>query len=107
MAATCATASGYHRWRMPPRKTRPKPSRAHAEMPLPALQFSQPLPYGAVLHDKGVQFVGDTPETLTTSMVDFAGRRFDDDISFTFSHPSSIVGILFEFIEYPDGFATP
>jgi glycogen operon protein len=42
---------------MPPRKTRPKPSRAHAEKPLPALQFTQPLPYGAVLHDKGVQFV--------------------------------------------------
>ena len=40
-------------------------------------------------------------------MVDYAGRRFDDDISFTFSHPSSILGILFEFIQYPDGYATP
>lgn len=59
------------------------------------------------LGDKGVQFVGDAPVSLTTSMVDFAGRRFDDDISFTFSHPASILGILFEFIEYPDGYATP
>jgi len=42
---------------MPPRKTRPKPSRAHAEKPLPPLQFSHALPYGAVLHDGGVQFV--------------------------------------------------
>jgi len=31
--------------------------RAHAQKPLPPLQFSQALPYGAVLHDKGVQFV--------------------------------------------------
>ena len=61
----------------------------------------------ASLGDKGVQFVGDTPVTLATSMVDFAGRRFDDEISFTFSHPASILGILFEFIQYPDGFATP
>ncbi len=59
------------------------------------------------LRAKGVQFVGETPATLTTSMVDFAGRRFDDEISFTFSHPTSILGILFEFIEYPDGYATP
>jgi len=56
---------------------------------------------------KGVQFVDDTPATLSTSMVDFAGRRFDDDISFAFSHPASILGILFEFIQYPDDFATP
>jgi methylmalonyl-CoA/ethylmalonyl-CoA epimerase len=59
------------------------------------------------LGDKGVQFVADKPATLSTTMVDFAGRRFDDDISFTFSHPASILGILFEFIEYPEGFATP
>ena len=31
--------------------------RTHAKKLLPPLQFSQPLPYGAVLHDKGVQFV--------------------------------------------------
>ena len=45
---------------MPPRKPgAPKASatRAHARKPLPAFQFSHPLPYGAVLHDKGVQFV--------------------------------------------------
>ena len=42
---------------MPPRKPRPKPSRARTERRLPALQFSHPLPYGAVLHEGGVQFV--------------------------------------------------
>jgi isoamylase len=45
---------------MPPRKPKaPQASakRAHAQKPLPAFQFSHPLPYGAVLHDKGVQFV--------------------------------------------------
>ena len=45
---------------MPPRKPKApqaKAKRAHAQKPLPALQFSHPLPYGAVLHDKGVQFV--------------------------------------------------
>lgn len=59
------------------------------------------------LSDKGVHFVGDAPVSLSTSMVDFAGRRFDDDIAFTFSHPASILGILFEFIQYPEGYATP
>lgn len=59
------------------------------------------------LGTKGVQFVADKPATLSTSMIDFAGRRFDDDISFTFSHPASILGILFEFIQYPDDYATP
>lgn len=59
------------------------------------------------LGDKGVRFVDDKPNTLATTMVDFAGRRFDDSISFAFSHPASILGILFEFIEYPDGYETP
>ncbi len=39
--------------------------------------------------------------------MDYAGRRVDDDIQFTFSHPKSILGILFEFIQYPDGYQTP
>ena len=42
---------------MPPRKPRATPRRSHAERPLPALQFSHPLPYGAVLRGTGVQFV--------------------------------------------------
>ena len=41
---------------MPPRK-KVAAKRTHAKKPLPPLQFSQALPYGAVLHDKGVQFV--------------------------------------------------
>jgi isoamylase len=45
---------------MPPRKSTASKTiakRAHGREPLPAFQFSHPLPYGAVLHDKGVQFV--------------------------------------------------
>jgi isoamylase len=48
---------------MPPRKTRATAQRAHGRKPLPPLQFSHPLPYGAVLHERsarrkgGVQFV--------------------------------------------------
>jgi len=38
-----------------PRK--PISKRPLANQPLPPLQFSQPLPYGAVLRDTGVQFV--------------------------------------------------
>jgi hypothetical protein len=39
--------------------------------------------------------------------VDYAGRKFCDDIQFTFSRPASILGILFEFIQYPDGYQSP
>jgi isoamylase len=48
---------------MPPRKSKPAAQRTHARKPLPPLQFSYPLPYGAVLHERvgrnkgGVQFV--------------------------------------------------
>ncbi len=56
---------------------------------------------------KGVRFVAEHPVTNRMPMIDYAGRRFDEDISFTFSHPTSILGILFEFIQYPDGYATP
>jgi methylmalonyl-CoA epimerase len=50
------------------------------------------------------------PEPIRNRMpvVDYAGRRFDDgEIRFAFSHPRSILGILFEFIQYPDGYETP
>ncbi len=48
---------------MAPRKPRAVAKRQHAEQPLPPLQFTQRLPYGAVLHDagggrgRGVQFI--------------------------------------------------
>jgi glycogen operon protein len=48
---------------MPSRITPATARRAHAEQPLPPLQFRHTLPYGAVLHDggpgrdRGVQFV--------------------------------------------------
>ncbi len=40
-----------------PRPRKPISTRPLAKTPLPPLQFSQPLPYGAVLRDTGVQFV--------------------------------------------------
>ncbi|MFM7244694.1 MAG: glycogen debranching protein GlgX [Planctomycetaceae bacterium] len=41
---------------MPPRKPSNR-KRASPRKPLPPLQFTQPLPYGAILRDGGVQFV--------------------------------------------------
>jgi len=41
---------------MPPRKPSTR-KRASPRKPLPPLQFTQPLPYGAILRDGGVQFV--------------------------------------------------
>ena len=59
------------------------------------------------LGKKGVRFVDDAPIRAQLDVVDYAGRIFSDDIQFTFSHPASILGILFEFIQYPEGYATP
>jgi methylmalonyl-CoA epimerase len=59
------------------------------------------------LGQKGVVFVDDAPIKNHMTFTDYAGRVFSDDIRFTFSHPSSILGILFEFIQYPDGYRTP
>ena len=56
---------------------------------------------------KGVRFVDDAPIRAQLDVVDYAGREFSDDIQFTFSHPSSVLGILIEFIQYPVGYATP
>lgn len=61
----------------------------------------------ATLGTKGVSFVDDAPMRNRFPFVDYAGRVFDDEIRFTFSHPKSILGILFEFIEYPTGYSTP
>lgn len=57
---------------------------------------------------KGVRFVDDAPIRMhMEGGVDYAGREFSDDIQFAFSHPASILGILFEFIQYPTGYETP
>ncbi len=61
----------------------------------------------AHLRSKSVQFVDDRPRTLTLDFVDFAGRRFTDEVRFAFSHPRSILGILFEFIQYPREYQAP
>lgn len=58
------------------------------------------------LKGKGVTFVDDAPIRNALTVVDYAGRTFRDDLRFAFSQPKSILGILFEFIEYPDGYQT-
>ncbi len=58
------------------------------------------------LRKKGVRFVDDAPIRAQLGFVDYAGRTFCDDIQFTFSHPASMLGILFEFIQYPDEYQT-
>lgn len=59
------------------------------------------------LKGKGVRFVTDPPLTNHFPMVDYAGRHVDGDIQFTFTHPGSILGILFELIQYPPEYQTP
>ena len=59
------------------------------------------------LAGKGVQFVAERPEALALDVVDFAGRVFSEELRFAFSHPKSLFGVLFEFIEYPPDYATP
>jgi methylmalonyl-CoA/ethylmalonyl-CoA epimerase len=56
---------------------------------------------------KGVQFVDHAPIREQLDVVDYAGRAFSKDIQFAFSRPASILGILFEFIQYPEGYETP
>jgi len=59
------------------------------------------------LRKKGVQFVDQAPIRDQLDVVDYAGRAFSKDIQFTFSYPQAILGILFEFIQYPEGYQTP
>ena len=62
----------------------------------------------ATMTRKGVSFVDDAPIRNQMPVTDYAGREFiDGEIKFAFSHPKSILGVLFEFIEYPPGYATP
>lgn len=56
------------------------------------------------LQAKGVQFVDDAPVPVYLEGEDFAGRSFAGDIKLAFSHPRSVLGILFEFLEYPEGY---
>ena len=59
------------------------------------------------MESKGVQFVSEEPIGGHGQSVDYAGRKVEGHAKFTFSVPSSILGILFEFIEYPEGYETP
>jgi len=59
------------------------------------------------LGGKGMRFVDEAPIGADLDVVDYAGRAFSEEIRFAFSHPASLVGILLEFIEYPNGYETP
>lgn len=56
---------------------------------------------------KGVGFVSEGPIEGPGHSVDYAGREISGNVKMTFSLPSSILGILFEYIEYPEGYQTP
>jgi methylmalonyl-CoA/ethylmalonyl-CoA epimerase len=61
----------------------------------------------ATLAAKKVAWVDPRPIRNRMTVVDYAGRTFDDEIRFAFTQPKSILGILFEFIQYPDGYQAP
>lgn len=61
----------------------------------------------ASLQGKEVRFVNDQPMEDQAHGLDYAGRPVSGEAKLTFSNPSSILGILFEFIEYPEGYQTP
>jgi methylmalonyl-CoA/ethylmalonyl-CoA epimerase len=54
---------------------------------------------------RGLEFVPGGPRRQRFFMRDFAGREHDTEFDFTFSRPSSLEGVLLEFIQYPAGFA--
>lgn len=56
------------------------------------------------LKKKGVRFVTDEPMEMHGEMIDKNGNKVSGVGKFTFSTPKSLLGILFEFIEYPEGF---
>ena len=59
------------------------------------------------LKSKEVRFVSEEPLKLHSESLDYAGRLISGNGKFTFSIPDSFVGILFEFIEYPEEYQTP
>ena len=58
-----------------------------------------------VLKDKGVRFVSDQPIPISTHGRDLTGNELSGQGKVNFTLPKSILGILFEFIQYPEGYA--
>ncbi|MEW6262509.1 MAG: VOC family protein [Thermodesulfobacteriota bacterium] len=56
-----------------------------------------------VLKEKGVKFVSDQPLPISSHGQDMAGKEISGVGLVNFSRPESILGILFEFIQYPEG----
>ena len=62
----------------------------------------------STLRAKQVAWVDPEPMANAMPVTDYAGRTFTGgEIRFAFTQPKSILGILFEFIQYPDGYQTP
>ena len=58
----------------------------------------------ADLGTRGLDFVDAAPRRMRFMMRDFAGTPHDGEVGFAFSRPSSLAGVLLEFIQYPPGF---
>lgn len=56
------------------------------------------------LRAKGVSFVDEAPVPVHLEGEDFAGRSFSGEVKLAFSYPRSVLGILFEFLQYPEGY---
>lgn len=57
------------------------------------------------LSSRGLEFVDSAPRRTRFLMRDFADRAHDAEVSFAFNRPSTLSGVLMEFIQYPPGFA--
>jgi methylmalonyl-CoA epimerase len=57
------------------------------------------------LSSRGLTFVDRAPRRTRFLMRDFAGQAHDAEVSFAFNRPSSLSGVLMEFIQYPPGYA--
>jgi len=59
------------------------------------------------LEARGLRFVDERPRRQRFLLADGTPQGHEAECSFAFSRPSSCLGMLLEFIEYPPGFAAP
>src|SRR5438309_540245 len=64
--------------------------------PHPALQFNYPLPYGAIVHDGGVQFVVFSRSATAMRLViyEMHVRGFTKDTTSGVAHPGTYLGVI-------------
>ena len=56
------------------------------------------------LKDKGLRFVEEKPFEVQHDHYDMSGKKVSGSTKMTFGHPKSFHGVLFEFIQYPEGY---